>query len=88
MFDKTAGKNVFSNRILKNPSVESVAGEHTQLFTEGFPIIFHEGPFPSWNRLFLADFRCRFRTRSRLLALGRLTVAWEWLERTLGVLGL
>ena len=36
----------------------------------------------------LADVRCRFQTRSRMFALGWLTVAWEWLERTLGVLGL
>ena len=32
--------------------LESVSGEHAQLFTEGFPIIFHEGPFSSWNCLF------------------------------------
>ena len=37
---------------LKNPSLESAAGEHTQLFTEGFPVIFHEGPLSSWNRRF------------------------------------
>ena len=72
----------------KNPSIESVAGEHTQLYTEGFPIIFHEGLFSSWNHIFLADFMCRCRTRSRMFAFGWLTVAWEWLERTLGALGL
>ena len=43
---------IFLRGFLKNPSVESVLGEHTQLFTEGFPVIFHEGPFSSWNRLF------------------------------------
>ena len=37
---------------------------------------------------FLADFKCRIRTRSRMFALGWLTIAWEWLERTLGALGL
>ena len=42
----------FIRGLLKNHSVESVAEEHTQLFTEGFPVIFHEGPFSSWNRLF------------------------------------
>ena len=36
---------------LNKPSVESVPGEHTQLFTEGFPVIFHEGPFSSWNHI-------------------------------------
>ena len=73
---------------LKNPSVESVAGKHTQLFTEGFPVIFHEGPFLPGIAYFLADFKCRVGTLSRMFALGWLTVAWEWLERTLGVLGL
>ena len=45
--------NIFLRGFLNNPSVESVAGEHTQLFTEGCPIIFHAGPFSSWIRLFL-----------------------------------
>ena len=36
----------------------------------------------------LADFMCRFRTRSPMFACGGLAVAWEWLETTLGVLGL
>ena len=52
IFDKIAEKNNFLRGFLKNPYVESVAGEHTQLFTEGFPVIFHEGPFSSWNRKF------------------------------------
>ena len=73
---------------MKIPSVESVAGEHTQLFTEGFPVIFHEGPFSSWNRLFSSELVCRFRTRSQMFAFGWLAVAWEWLERTLAALGL
>ena len=50
IFDKIAEKKR-SRGFLKNPSVESVAGEQTQLFTEGFPVIFHEGPFSSWNHL-------------------------------------
>ena len=37
---------------------------------------------------FRADFMCRCRTRSRKFACGELAVAWEWLETTLGVLGL
>ena len=52
IFDKKCRKMNFLLGFLKNPSVESVAEEHTQLFTEGFPVIFHEGPFSSWNRLF------------------------------------
>ena len=74
-----------------NPSVESVVGEHTQPSTEGFPIFFHEGPLSSWNpgiTYDLADFKCRFRTRSRMFAFGWLALAWEWLETTLGVLWL
>ena len=52
MFDKLAEKTIFLRGFLKIPSVESVAGEHTQLFTEGVPVIFHEGLFSSWNRIF------------------------------------
>ena len=73
--------------VLKNPSIER-AGEHTQLFTEGFPTIFHEAPFLTGITYFLADSMCRSRTRSPMFACERLVVAWEWLERTLGVLGL
>ena len=51
-FRQNRRKTNFLRAFLKNPSVESVAGEHTQLLTEGFPVIFHEGPFSSWNRLF------------------------------------
>ena len=51
-FRQNRRKTNFLRRFLKNPSVESVAGEHTQLFTEGFPVIFHKGLFSSWKRLF------------------------------------
>ena len=61
--------------VLKNPLVESVASDHTQLFTEGFPAIFHEGLFSSWNYIFLVDFICRFRAWSRMFAFGWLAVA-------------
>ena len=87
-FRQNRRKTNFLRGFLKNPSVESVLGEHTQLFTEGFPVIFHEGLFSSWKRFFLADFKCRFRTRSPMFAFGWLVVAWECLERTFGVLGL
>ena len=73
---------------LKNPSVESVAGEHTQLSPKDFPLSSTRAHFLPGIAYFLADFRCRFRTRSRMFALGWLTVAWEWLEKTLGILGL
>ena len=52
MFDKILERKLISKGFLANPSAESVAGEHTQLFTEAFPVISHEGPFSSWNRLF------------------------------------
>ena len=52
IFDKIAEKTNFLRGFLRNPSVESVPGEHTQLFTEGFPVLFHEGLFSSWKRLF------------------------------------
>ena len=45
MFDKITENTNFLRGFLKNPLIESVAGEHTQLFTEGFPVIFHEGLF-------------------------------------------
>ena len=52
--------------------------------------IFHEGPFSSRIYMFLNNFMCRLQYRSQLLAYGALVVlvAWEWLERTVGVLGL
>ena len=52
IFDKLAENTNFLRGFLKNSLVESVPGEHTQLFTEGFPVIFHEGPFSSWNHIF------------------------------------
>ena len=87
-FRQTRRKTNFLKCFLKNPVVESVPGEHTQLFTEGFPVIFHEGLFLPEKTHFLADFMCRFRTRSRMFAFGWLAVARECLERTLGGLGL
>ena len=38
-FRQNRRKTNFPRGFLKNPSVESVPGEHTQLFTEGFPVI-------------------------------------------------
>ena len=52
-FRQNRRKTNFLRWFLKNPSVESVTGEHTQLFTFGW-----------------------------------LTVAWGWLERTVGAFGL
>ena len=73
---------------MRIPSLESVTGEQTKLSTEGFPVIFHEGPFSSWNYISLADFMYRLRARSPMFAFGWLAVAWEWFERTLAALGL
>ena len=44
--------------MLENPSVESVAGDHTQLFTDGLLVIFHEGPFLLGIVDFLTYFLC------------------------------
>ena len=44
-FRQNHRKTNFLRGFLKNPLVESVPGEHTQLFTEGFLVIFHEGLF-------------------------------------------
>ena len=89
MFDNIAEKKTnFLRGRLKNPSVESVAGEHTQLSPKDFLLSSTRVRFLPVIVYFLADFTCRFRTRSRMFALGWLTVVWEWLERTLGVLGL
>ena len=73
---------------MKNPSVASVAGEHTQLSPKDFPLALTRARFLPGIVYFLADFMCRFRTRSRMFAFGWLAVAWEWLERTLAALGL
>ena len=73
---------------LKNSSVASVAGEHPQLSPKDFQFSSTMDRFLPGITSFLAEFRCRFRTRSRMFALGWLTVAWEWLERALGVFGL
>ena len=80
-------KNTFSKRVLEESFCESVAGEHTQLSPKDFPLSFTRAHFLPGITYFLADFVCRFPTRSRMFALGWLTVAWECLERTLGVLG-
>ena len=87
-FQQNHRKTNFLSGVLKNPSVESVAGEHAQLSTEGFPVILHEGPFLPGIAYFHADFMCRFRTRSRKFAFGWLASTWEWVERTLDALGL
>ena len=68
--------------------MESVAGEHTQLSPKDFPLSLTRARFLLGIASVLADLLCRFRTRSRMFAFGWLAVAWEWPERTLGVLGL
>ena len=55
---------------------------------KGFPLSFTRARFLPGVTYFLADFKCRFRTGSRMFAFGWLALAWEWLETTLGVLGL
>ena len=87
-FRQNLRKTNFLRGILKNPSVESVAGEHTRLSPKDFPLSFARARFPPGISYFLADFMCRIRTRSPMFACGGLAVAWEWLARTLGVLGL
>ena len=52
-------------------------------------MIFYEGPFLPGNASCLADFMCRFELGAQCLLVSEgLVVAWGWLERTLGVLGL
>ena len=72
---------------LKNPSVESVVGEHAQVSTEGFSIIFHEGLVSSWNRIFLADLWADFELRAERLPLGGLRLPWSGLKGRLVSLG-
>ena len=75
---------------MKNPSVESVAGDQTQFPPRDFPDFVTRARFlPGLTYVVVAvDLMCRFRTRSRMFAFGSLAVAWEWLERTLAALGL
>ena len=86
---KLQKKTNFIRGFSKNPSVESVAGEQTQFFTEGFPVIFHEGPFPSWNRLFSCWFYLLVSNSEPNVcqwgACGGLGVAWKdsWCPRAL-----
>ena len=75
MFDKITEKHVFLTGSFKNPFVESVASDHTQLSTEGFLAIFHEGLFLPGITYVLDDFVCRFRTRSGMFAFEWLAVA-------------
>ena len=89
MFDKTAEKKTnFIRECLKNSLVESVVGEHTELSPKEFLSSFTRVHFLPIMTYYLADCMCRFRTQSRMFAFGWLAVAWEWLETTLGVLGL
>ena len=70
-----------------NPPAESVTYDHTQLFIEGFPVIFHKGPFSPSNYILCCTFCADFELGAECLPL-LLVVAWEWLATTLGVLGL
>ena len=89
IFDKIAeAETSFLICCLKNPSVESVAGDHTQLSPKDFPLSFTRARVLPGITYVLADCMCRLRTRSPMFACGRLVVAWEWLERTLGIIGL
>ena len=66
-------KNHFLRGFLNTPSVESVPGEQAQLFTEGFPIIFHEALFSSWNHMFfLLILSADFELGAECLPLGGL----------------
>ena len=69
---------------MKNPSVESVAGEHTQLFTEGFPIIFHDRPFSSWKKLIFLLILCAdFELGAQCLPVGGLWLPGDGLKGTI-----
>ena len=58
-----------------------------QLSPKDFLVSFARVRFLFGITYVVADVMCRFRTWSRMFAFGWLAVAWEWLERTLGVLG-
>ena len=87
-FSTTSHTKHFSKRVFEESFSRKCSWGAYATFTEGFPIIFHEGQCSSWNRLFSYWFMCRFRTRSRMFAFGWLASTWEWLERTLDALGL
>ena len=87
IFDNRRNTN-FLRAFLKNPLVGSVAGDHTQLSPTDFLLSFTRARFLPGITTCLADVMCRFGTRSRMFAFAWLAVAWEWLEITLGVLGL
>ena len=78
--------NKFLRVFVKNYSVELVR-RHNFSPTD-CPLSFTRARFLSGILCFRAEFMCRFRTRSRMFAFGWFALAWEWLETTLGVLGL
>ena len=88
MFEKITEDHYVSKRCLNNPSVESVAGEQAQLSPKDSPLSFTRARFLPGIMSFLSDWMCRFRTRSQMFAQGGLVLTLEWLERTLGALGL
>ena len=76
---------------MKNPLVESVSGDLTQLSPKDFPLSFARVPFLPGIAYSLADLCADFELGAECLSLGGLrwlALAQEWLESTLGDLGL
>ena len=71
-------KHIVLRGVLKNPSVESVSGEQTQLSPKDFLLSFTRACLLPGIIYFLADVMCRFRTRNQMFACGGLAVAWGW----------
>ena len=90
MLDKIAETRIFEDVCLKNPLVESVVGDHTQLSTEGFLAIFYEGPLSSWNYKFIwfLILHADFKLGADCLPLRGLRLLGSGLKRRLLSLGL
>ena len=76
-------KNTFLRGFLKNPSVESVAGEHTQLSPKDFPLSFTRVPFFLESPILLLILCADFELGAGCLPLGGLrwlALACEWLS--------
>ena len=73
---------------MKNPSLESVAGEHTQLFTEGFPFYLPRGPiFFLESPIFLLILSADFELGAECLHLDGLPLPGSGLKGRLVPLG-
>ena len=87
IFDKIAETRFFK-RVFKESLRRKCSRRACPTFApKDFPLSFTRARFLPGITCFLADFKCRFRTRCRMFTFGWLAVAWECLERTLRVLG-